>query len=734
MPENQFVLEVPIDASDVEDFKARETVSVAAVDPKGNMVSGTAKMGRTGKTTVKLVFEEKPRGVRLYVGPGTVEPEELPMMESLELRVPASRFRGVSSLTYEPIFIKRRLWIAWRLWCRRFKVTGRITCPDGSPVPGAEVTAYDVDWCWWWLSKQPVRTAVTDEHGYYEMEFYWCCAWRPWWWWHRRHWRLEAGLIDRIRPILKLNPELPEPPEPTPTPDPSVFERMISEHRRPPRRPRPNPVDPGRFPIREPLEPQTPTFDPIELSTLREPLLERLPRVDELTRLRIWPWYPWCGWRDCAPDLIFRVTQDCGEDEERVLIDESFLQTRWNVGTDTVVDFVAVDGCCVDDTPQPEGDCLNLTSACLREFSAIGGNPTALSPVPEGYYSPGVGDNPFGGVVTIYGDFGTGAAADFYQLQWFDAGGGVWQEVPVGSMGGFNRRYYGPDLPAGPIATHTAKFPVKIVDGRRVIESRQHFQDHNGVGTWENLAPGNRWWTGSKTLLTRWLTNGFFADGTYRLRIVSWRQQADGTLVDEKVLGICGSADLSVPHEMVLRIDNRILLDPAAHDDECGPGTVHICTDEPETRILEAKIVDSTGVFKANLAACSEVEIDPTDKVRIKFRAKDIDGHLERYDLKVTYGNSQAKVLIGAGVVASANTVAVGAAVLGPHYSGALGNGAASPIWHGGDYVVEALAEQVFPITCCYQLELRARKRTIVNCNGNQPHRNLSERSFMIRR
>ncbi len=739
MPETQFVLEVPIDVSDVEDLKASETVSVAAVDPKGRLVAGKAKMGRSGKTAVKLVFDKKPAGVRLYVGPGTSDPEELPMQDSLELQIPASRFRRVTSLTLEPIFIKRRLWFAWRLWCRRFKVSGRITCPDGSPVPGAEVTAFDVDWCWWWLSKQTVGTTTTDEHGYYELEFIWCCAWRPWWWWHRRHWRLEPGLIDRIKPILKLNPELPRPPKPTPTPDVGVFERMLEEHRRPVR-----PVRPERpeRPVLTPHLPAIPAFDPTELSTLRQPLLERLPQVEELSRLRIWPWYPWYGWRDCAPDLIFRVTQDCGEDEVRVLVDENFLQTRWNVGTHTTVDFIAADACCIDDTPQPEGDCLNLTSACRREFSAIGGNPTAAIVAPEGYYHPGVGDNPFGGVVTIYGDFGTGAAADYYQLQWYDPSAPVgdrWQELPPGSMGGFNRRFYGPELPAGPIATHTATFPVQVVDGRRVIESRQHFQANNGNGTWENLAPGNRWWTGNKTLLARWLTDGFFADGTYRLRIVSWELQTDGTLApvtpdDGRVLGICGSDDLSVPHEMVLTIDNRIILDPAAHDDECGPGTVHICTDEPETRILKAEIVDAGGAHKADLAACSEVEVVSTDKLRVEFRASDVDGHLSRYDLKVTFGNSQARLLTGPGRVAGANTVALGGAVLGPFYSDALGNGAASPIWHGGDYAVEVPVDSVFEITCCYQLELRARKRTIVSCSGHELHRNLSERSFMIRR
>jgi len=182
MPEAKFVLEIPIDATGVEDLKAGETVSVAAVDQEGNLVSGTAKMGRTGKAKVKLAFKKRPKSVRLYMGPGTVAPKDLPMHDSLELQVPARGLRRGPSLTLEPVVIKPTLWIAWRLWCRTFKVSGRVTCPDGNPVPGAEVTAFDVDWWWWWSSQQSVGTTTTDQHGYYEMEFTWCCSYRPWWW------------------------------------------------------------------------------------------------------------------------------------------------------------------------------------------------------------------------------------------------------------------------------------------------------------------------------------------------------------------------------------------------------------------------------------------------------------------------------------------------------------------------------------------------------------------------
>jgi hypothetical protein len=59
---------------------------------------------------------------------------------------------------------------------------------------------------------------------------------------------------------------------------------------------------------------------------------------------------------------------------------------------------------------------------------------------------------------------------------------------------------------------------------------------------------------------------------------------------------------------------------------------------------------------------------------------------------------------------------------------------ATRPIWNGGAISIRARAADVFPITCSYQLELRAYKRTIVSCDHNWPHRNLSERSFFVKR
>jgi hypothetical protein len=68
----------------------------------------------------------------------------------------------------------------------------------------------------------------------------------------------------------------------------------------------------------------------------------------------------------------------------------------------------------------------------------------------------------------------------------------------------------------------------------------------------------------------------------------------------------------------------------------------------------------------------------------------------------------------------------------GPTYAAALGQGAVRPHWYGGRYRLTIPdAATAFPDPCCYQLELRAYKRTIVNC-GSTDHRNLTEYSLGV--
>jgi hypothetical protein len=167
---------------------------------------------------------------------------------------------------------------------------------------------------------------------------------------------------------------------------------------------------------------------------------------------------------------------------------------------------------------------------------------------------------------------------------------------------------------------------------------------------------------------------------------------------------------------------------------------VHTCTNEPDTAIIGVKILHADGT-ESNVSACGKVKVGDTDFLQIDFVAHDPNGHLAMYNLQATYDVNLANNLLAlSGAVLTSSPVAVpgvpAAAQVGPDYAQARLAGAVSPVWNGGVVRLTVKAtgpDGAFPYTCCYQLELRAHKRTIVSCDHSLwGHANLSEYSFTI--
>jgi hypothetical protein len=123
----------------------------------------------------------------------------------------------------------------------------------------------------------------------------------------------------------------------------------------------------------------------------------------------------------------------------------------------------------------------------------------------------------------------------------------------------------------------------------------------------------------------------------------------------------------------------------------------------------------------------------------------DPNGHLAGYTLDAHYAENQVKRFIhtGAGdlldtIGSSATLTAVAGVQVGPNYlnanpaRSALSQGAVRPIWNGGSFRFRVPALNAFPETCCYLLELRASKRTVVGCHLGNAHENMSQYSFMV--
>jgi hypothetical protein len=756
--DQKFVLELPLDASQIDGFKPDHQVKAAVQDTRGSIRSQLVSFDDKGNALVRFTFEEKPGNLSVVVGPPDATDQELFGLQTLTVNVPARLWKE-PRLVFPIIRIPPIYWNWWWRWCRIFTVRGRVVCPDGRPVPGAKVCAYDVDAWWWWSSKQLVGCDTTDASGAFEIKFRWCCGWWPWWWWRLRFWYLEPHLIEHILPLLEREPHLHPIPLPDPVPDWHIFESLVGYDKfaamNLDRHLSAQPVlhsvkarSEADLPMLEAVGSRLPStaVTPSVLADLREPLLARLPRAPELELLHLWPWWPWQPWWDCSPDLIFRVTQDCNQ-AGTVIVDEHYGQARWNIPTtldDVILNANALACCLSGPEDDPEGDCALLSDVCDNPINFIGGNPGA--PVaPVGYLSPGAistaGDRPYGGNVLIQGQVGN--AVDYYAFQLSNDGGLTWNDMPDTAVGDIPRQYWIP-------ATNTfAWVPfLTTIDTKLVFESRQHYEATHDPGTWGIT----RFWMAYNDLsLMNWLTQTPFTNGTYRLRIKGWHL-VGGHLANPQNLDFLPTCSIQTPAELVLRIDNRLEGAASGHpmadpNHPCGSGTVHTCTLEPDTDFLGVHIVrrDINGVPTGEVTevgACGTVPIGPKDLLQVDFFAHDPEGHLAYYTLQATYRENLARNLLG---LPGLTLTPLGgapvppAAQVGPTYAQARSanpppyGGAAAPTWNGGAIRLEVLARDAFPETCCYQLELRAHKRTVVSCDHSLwGQTNYSEYSFMI--
>jgi hypothetical protein len=267
-----YSLEVTLDAKQIEDRKADQPLQVVVQDVKGMLhTSPITITTKDHRSAVSFSFTEHPGSLRVLVGPADATPEEMVGLQTIAVDVPARQWANQAALRLPPIIIPPYYWYWWLVWCRTFVIHGRVLCPDGSPVPGATVCAFDVDWFLFWNSSQQIGYTTTDINGAFTLRFRWCCGWWPWWWWRSRYWQLDPLLIERIAPVLQRNPDLNGLLQPKAQPVLADFREFLGA---------------------EAAHLGNGDINPAVLSALREPVLKRLPPSSELEKLLIWPWYP----------------------------------------------------------------------------------------------------------------------------------------------------------------------------------------------------------------------------------------------------------------------------------------------------------------------------------------------------------------------------------------------------------------------------------------------------------
>ncbi len=713
----QFTLEVPLDVSQIEAEAEGQELRVLARAQDGSLSSETVRAKPGRGASVALSFPKSPGPLQLLVGPASASESDLLNRQTISVDVPGQRWADNAKLSIEPVVISPYYWWWWLEWCRNFVIRGKVVCPDGSPVPGATVCAYDVDWWFWWTSTQQLGCATTALDGTFEIDFTRCCGLWPWWWWRERVWEINPHLIDRVSAVLEQDPRIKLGQIGT-LPSLSVFSELLGP----------------ATAIRGPLEPS----DVDRLEQLRAPLVAKLPSSAELSALRVWPWSPWWPWWDCDVDVIFKVTQDCTA-PGTVLLQEGIDQVRVDISQSTQVTLVANDlACCRRSCPtEPciEGQCIDIADVCGAPINDVGGNPGA-PPSPAGYLYPGWvapgdvsanGDRAFGATVNI-SNANIMTGVDYYEIQYYD--GSDWVNLLEAKGGGaaedFPRTWLEPPVApstiwqTGSVPFQFKSLPVAGTSATvNVVESREHYEASPGL-------PGAAFWTSNQFLVVP-IDSSKFPDGTYEFRVVGWRDAGGGevagppvipggdyTSLGGEVLPVCG--DPTLTNGWVLKFNNRVDPDPAAIT-PCDSGSTHECVTEPNTNIVSVKVDGET------VSTCGTVDA-ASGTLEVDFLAQDLSGNLGSYSLIAVYGDSLEVDLLG--LPSSVLTLVSGDAV-GPTYGQALAGGATAPVWKGGTMRLTVSASEAFPQPCCYDLELQAWSRTVVGCDTDFAYWNRSD-------
>src|SRR6478672_11889907 len=104
-----FKLEVPLDASAIDDFKPDLEVRVLVVDRAGKKYSKVTKLDSRGAGIAAFEFPSNPGKLQLVLGPENASDDELLNLQTITHQVPANRVtEGVLKLN--PVIISSYYW------------------------------------------------------------------------------------------------------------------------------------------------------------------------------------------------------------------------------------------------------------------------------------------------------------------------------------------------------------------------------------------------------------------------------------------------------------------------------------------------------------------------------------------------------------------------------------------------------------------------------------------------
>lgn len=670
---------------------------------------------------IEIGFDYEPerfKGVNIIVAPNLSEKEFLGI-NSEKRWISVRRFRNdVADLSKEKLIISSSLFKIWLAFCQTYTIRGRVVCRKfkgfdlieqkpifcDEPVPGAKVEAYDVD-CWWfWWKKEFIKSAITDINGFFEIKFRWCCF--PWYPRLKHKWIINPELLEKVKEVFAAaKPPIPPPP-PEALRSPVAFVEYTKQINTTSLGPQPEPPDIAN------VNPQPePGF--------KEESIARRFRLPEMA-YKIIPCWPFRR-RDCRPDIIFKVSQEC-KGELEVIYEESLSQTRWNIPPHLNVTLLAdCDKACsipICEESPPE-DCIQFTQVgCLVQVPEICNDPA--SPI-FGYYngstnipctSPNRVDRPFGGTLDIYGFGFVGAENadyDYYKVQYAPYGTTSYADIKTRP---FVRYFWFDPLPLTPPYTVRAVFePISFGGEDDLIETVELWKKQ-----WEASHPGQKLFPipTNRDQIVRWATYNL-PDGVYTIKLQGYKK-TDGGLKGPYTVYSCVATNKE--EKIHLYLDNRQDGHPASTPEHpCGSGTIHACTNEPDCDFI--KIVKNDGTSESEeIGVCGIAKLKDTDTLTIYYEVKDEDGHLSHYCLSAHYAENEVFNIVNYCYSAlqkgSAPIPLFPATYPGPRYTQALLQGATRPHWYGGSFKVTLTGADF--ISCAYLFRIRVWKRTTNGC------------------
>jgi hypothetical protein len=701
-------LEVPLDASQVKEFKPDQALRVVAYSNGAVSSQEVVRLDSDGKGAARLGFEKNPGAITVAVGPESSSAAELQQLQTVTFDVSAAAWNERSSVEASPVIISNYWWWWWRDWCRSYKITGRVVCADGvTPMAGAKVCAFDVNWWWWWISEDQVGCATTAADGSFEIDFTRCCGWWPWRWWETRNWILEPLLVDTIHAALAgTDIRLPRA---TPKPSLNAFSQIFKSGSSNPR---------ASMDALSAVS-TSKTIDTSMLEPLRKELMAVLPPQFPY---RIWPWYPWWPWLDCGANIIFQVTQDC-VGTTNLVVDETVFDARWDISNSLNVTLTAnTDACClVVGNGGPAEDCITPEEICNVNVGDIGGNygSSVTDAAHIGIAGPGTSDQPFAETVDFYGSSLTNSTIDYYEIQYSTTGAaGSYVPVPWQAIGTIQRNALSNVTSLWvPVSFSYQTMSDTSAVSHFVLESTHHFKANNPWVAGFDL---------TESLLAALQTLNIFESGPCYVQLAGFTDPGNtGTLTpmdfgkEKNIIPTCLRRDREPAPSAywVAYLDNRAPLPTDPTTQPCGG--LHICTDQPLSDLYNMYILHAD-MTTTPFSSCGSICITPTDKLVVEYTAYDPEGFLDHYTLQSLYGTDGYVDLLSLGstpIPASGGSEPA-AAQVGPTYAMALSQHAVSPVWDGGSMQLTVLASDAFPqLPCAYQIQLDVYKRTIVGCD-----------------